>query len=122
MNDEILEALEERPFQKVEVFLKLSSHQEEKYDVCCPNFLEGSPLETILAVVRQTDQPKVKEELQLPGPNQVEDNTKINSSVVIRKKRQQSLIILIHKNIFNKKCFLHRLKTNQVCNLISCCS
>lgn len=35
MDHEILEVLEEKPFQKVEALLELSSPLKEKYDVCC---------------------------------------------------------------------------------------
>lgn len=62
MDDEILEALEEKFFQKVEALLELSSPQEEKYDVCCLEVHEVSPQERIHAA-QQTNPPKGEEEI-----------------------------------------------------------
>ena len=72
MDDEILEALEEKSFQKVEALLELSSPQEEKDDVCCLEVHEVSPHEAILAV-QQTNQHK--EEIELLELSQVEDSS-----------------------------------------------
>jgi len=48
MDDEILEALEEKSFQKVEALLELSSPQDEQDTVFCLEVHEVSPQETIL--------------------------------------------------------------------------
>ena len=55
--------------------LEFYSPREETDDVCCPDVHEFSPWETILAVVKQTNQPKVKEEIHLLEPDQVEDSS-----------------------------------------------
>jgi len=71
MDHEILEVLKEKPFQKVEALLELSSPQKEEDDVCCSETHEVSPLETIL-VSQQTNQNK--EEIQFPELSQIENS------------------------------------------------
>ena len=74
MNDEILEVLEEIPFQIVEALFEMSSHHEKRNEICCQEVREVWSQEISLAAQGQSYQQMVKEELQLPELDLEDDN------------------------------------------------
>ena len=128
MNDEILKALEEKPFQKVEALLELSSPQEEKYDACLSDVHEESTHETIPAVVQKIDQPKVKEEIHLPEHVQVEDNSQNQQQSGDPGKEATELTFLDPQEHLQQAVFPSKIKDQlnfhdeyHLSNSLSCC-